>query len=324
MTETKVPNSPKKAEKKVVTKDNTHFELAFLHPKNWPLLCGVSLLWLVSLLPIAVQQPIGRGIGRLVSKLLPRRLKIAQQNLALSFPDKSTAEVNSLAKQNFEYTGLAVVDTANAWFWPDWRIQKNMVVEGQEHIEAAKAAGNGMLLLSAHFLTLEICARTFGQIKPGVGVYRPNKNPLMEYLQCRGRTRSNKALLDRRDVKGMLKALNDGDALWYAPDHDYGVRRSVFVPLFAVEKACTITGTTMLSAGRNTKTYPCFSSRMADGRYKLMIKAPLENFPTRDLEQDAITCNKVLEEAILEQLPQYMWLHRRYKTRPEGEASLYK
>ena len=323
MTEQTTPPTAKQ-DKTVVTHENTNFKLAYLAPKYWPLLCGVSLLWLVSLMPIAAQQPFGRAIGRLIAKIVPRRLKIAEQNLAFSFPDKSTNEIKALAKLNFEYTGLAVVDTANAWFWPDWRIQQNMVVDGQEYIDEANANGNGMLLLSAHFLTLEICARTFGQIKPGVGVYRPNKNPFLEYLQCRGRTRSNKALLDRRDIKGMLKALKGGEALWYAPDHDYGPRRSVFVPFFAVDKACTITGTTMLAVGKNTKTYPCFSSRMADGRYKLIVQAPLENFPSRDLEQDANTCNRVIEAAIMEQVPQYMWLHRRYKTRPEGEPSLYK
>lgn len=307
-----------------ITKDNTQFKLAFLHPRYWLLLLSAGLLWFIALLPVSIQLPIGRGIGRLAAKLQPRRVKIARQNLALSFPDKSPEEIERLTRENFAYTGLAVIDTANAWFWPDWRIQQNMIVEGQEHIEAAMEEGNGMLLLSAHFLTLEICARTFGQIKPGVGVYRPNKNPFMEFLQCWGRTRSNKALLDRRDIKGMLKALKNGEALWYAPDHDYGARRSVFVPLFAVEKACTTTGTSILATGKNTKSYPCYSTRLDDGRYKLIVKAPLENFPTPDPEQNAVITNKVVEEAILEQLPQYMWLHRRYKTRPEGEASLYK
>lgn len=308
----------------VVTYDNTRFKAAFLHPKNWPLLLGAGLLWFISLLPIVLQLPLGRGFGRLIALILPKRVKTARRNLELSFPEKSADEIDQLVKENFAATGLAVIDTANSWFWPDWRVQKNMLVEGQEHIEAAERDGNGMLLISAHFLTLEMCARTFGQIKPGVGVYRPNKSPLMEYLQCRGRTKSNKALLDRKDIKGMLKTLHRGDALWYAPDHDYGLRRSVFVPFFAVDKACTITGTSILAAGKNTKSYPCFSMRLPDGRYMLKIKPPLENFPSKELETDARICNAIFEEEILTQIPQYMWLHRRFKTRPEGEPSLYK
>jgi len=313
-----------KTDTPMVSKENTKFEGRFLHPKHWPLLFAATVLWFISLLPSSVQNVLGRGLGRLVAKIVPKRLKTTQQNLALSFPDKSAAEITALAKENFEYTGLAVIDTANAWFWPDWRIKQNMVIEGQEHIDQAKADGNGMLILGSHFLSLEISARIFGLLRPAYAIYRPNKNPLMEYLQCRGRTLSNKALINRRDIKGMLRVLDEGEPLWYAPDHDYGPRRSVFVPFFAVDKACTITGTTLFASGKNTKTYPASSCRLPDGRYKLTIRAPLENFPTGDEVEDAKRCNKECEQSILEQIPQYMWLHRRFKTRPKGEPSLYK
>jgi KDO2-lipid IV(A) lauroyltransferase len=308
----------------MVTNENTKFQVQFLHPRHWPLLFAATFLWFISLLPNKVQNVLGRGLGRLVMRIIPKRLKTAQQNLALSFPDKSADEIKALAKENFEYTGLAVIDTANAWFWPDWRIKQNMVIEGQEHIDQAKADGNGMLILGSHFLSLEISARIFGLLRPAYAIYRPNKNPLMEYLQCRGRTLSNKALINRRDIKGMLRVLDAGEPLWYAPDHDYGPRRSVFVPFFAVDKACTITGTTVFASGKNTKTYPASSCRLPDGRYKLTIRAPMENFPTGDEVEDAKRCNKECEQSILEQVPQYMWLHRRFKTRPEGEPSLYK
>ena len=313
-----------KTNNSMVSKENTKFEGRFLHPKHWPLLLAATVLWFISLLPNNIQNVLGRALGRLVAKIVPKRLKTAQQNLALSFPDKSAAEIAALAKENFEYTGLAVIDTANAWFWPDWRIKQNMVIEGQEHIDQAKADGNGMLILGSHFLSLEISARIFGLLRPAYAIYRPNKNPLMEYLQCRGRTLSNKALINRRDIKGMLRVLDEGEPLWYAPDHDYGPRRSVFVPFFAVDKACTITGTTLFASGKNTKTYPASSCRLPDGRYQLTIRAPLENFPTGNEVEDATICNKECEKSILEQVPQYMWLHRRFKTRPEGEPSLYK
>ncbi|NQZ49157.1 MAG: LpxL/LpxP family Kdo(2)-lipid IV(A) lauroyl/palmitoleoyl acyltransferase [Moritella sp.] len=313
-----------KTNNSMVSKENTKFEGRFLHPKHWPLLLAATVLWFISLLPNNIQNVLGRALGRLVAKIVPKRLKTAQQNLALSFPDKSAAEIAALVKENFEYTGLAVIDTANAWFWPDWRIKQNMVIKGQEHIDQAKADGNGMLILGSHFLSLEISARIFGLLRPAYAIYRPNKNPLMEYLQCRGRTLSNKALINRRDIKGMLRVLDEGEPLWYAPDHDYGPRRSVFVPFFAVDKACTITGTTLFASGKNTKTYPASSCRLPDGRYQLTIRAPLENFPTGNEVEDATICNKECEKSILEQVPQYMWLHRRFKTRPEGEPSLYK
>ena len=107
-------------------------------------------------------------------------------------------------------------------------------------------------------------------MRPGVGVYRPNTNPVLEYAQYHGRCASNKYLVDRMDVKGMIKALRNGDALWYAPDHDYGSHASVFVPYFAVEQAATITGTATLARVKNTVTLPCYNIRTKEG-YTLHI-----------------------------------------------------
>lgn len=118
-----------------------------------------------------------------------------------------------------------------------------MEASGLEHIREVKAQGLGFILVGIHFLTLEFGARMFGMHNPGIGVYRPNDNPLLDWLQTRGRLRSNKSMLDRKDLKGMVKALKSGELIWYAPDHDYGPRASVFVPLFAVDQAATTSGT---------------------------------------------------------------------------------
>ena len=179
----------------------------------------------------------------------------------------------------------------------------------------------GILLLSAHFLTLELNARMFGLLQPGVGVYRPNRNPLLEYAQVAGRCRSNKYLLDRKDVKGMIKALRAGDALWYAPDHDYGAHASVFVPFFAVAQTATITGTATLARVKNTVVMPCFTLRQPKGGYRLLLGAPLADYPSGDDAADAVASNRVIEAAIRQAPAQYMWLHRRFKTRPAGMPS---
>lgn len=299
------------------------FSLALLHPRyalNW---LGLSLLWLlVTLLPWRAQMLFGRALGRLSMRILTSRVKIARRNLDLALPELDENERERTLTANFENVGCAVFETGMAWFWPDWRMRALTHMEGIEHVDAAVANGQGMLLLSAHFLTLELNARQFGLYRPGVGVYRPNTNPVLEYAQVEGRCRSNKYLVDRLNIKGMIKALRQGDALWYAPDHDYGSHASVFVPFFAVEQAATITGTATLARVKNTVTLPCFTIREKNG-YRLLIQAPMTNFPIGNDVQDAIASNQVIEAAIRLAPAQYMWLHRRFKTTPDGVPYRY-
>ena len=198
-----------------------------------------------------------------------------------------------------------------------------MHVTGAEHVEQAVANKHGMLLLSAHFMTLELNARMFGLLRPGVGVYRPNTNPVLEYAQYHGRCKSNKYLVDRADVKGMIKALRQGEALWYAPDHDYGPHASVFVPFLGVSDAATITGTATLARVRNTVVLPCYNIRLPQGGYQLIIEPPLQNYPVGDDVADATRSNQVLEQAVRKAPEQYMWLHRRFKSRPNAKKFRY-
>lgn len=308
-----------------VMHDSRHpsFTTALLHPRylfNW---LGLGLLWLlVTLLPWRAQMALGRILGRLSMRVLKSRVKVTRRNLELALPELNEAERERTLKANFESVGCAIFETGMAWFWPHWRMRAITRMEGTEHVDAAVAKGQGMLLLSAHFLTLELNARQFGLYRPGVGVYRPNTNPVLEYAQVHGRCRSNKYLVDRLDIKGMLKALRQGDALWYAPDHDYGRHASVFVPFFAVETAATITGTATLARVKKTVTLPCFTLREKDG-YRLLIQAPMANFPVGDDVQDAIASNRVIEAAIRLAPEQYMWLHRRFKTTPKGVPYRY-
>ena len=298
--------------------------LAMYHPRYWPLWAGLGLLWLLVQLPYRWQMALGRKLGRLSMLLLKRRVQIARRNLQLAMPELDDAAREQLLVANFESVGCAVFETGIAWYWPDQRLRRIMHIQGDEHVREAVAGGEGMLLLSCHFMTLELNARMFGILHPGVGVYRPNDNPVMEYAQVRGRTRSNKCLLDRGDIKGMIKALRKGEALWYAPDHDYGRRASVFVPFFAVEQSATITGTATLARVKNAVVLPCYTLRLPQGGYKLVIGAPLQNFPSGDDIADATRSNQVIEAAVRQAPEQYMWLHRRFKTRPRKEdPSLY-
>lgn len=300
------------------------FRTAYFHPRYWLTWLGIAALYLVTLLPYPLIRRIGFTLGRLFMRIGKRRVKIAERNLELCFPDMSREARAQILQENFESTGMAVMETGMAWFWPDWRVKKIFQVEGLEHMRQAQAEQRGVLLIGVHFLTLELGAHVFGMYNPGVGVYRPNDNPLMDWLQTWGRLRSNKYMIDRKDVKGMIRALRTGEIIWYAPDHDYGPRRSVFVPLFAVDKAATTTGTSILMQAADPALVAFAPIRNKDGSgYRLVISPAIQGFPMDDEVAAAAFMNRVVEKEILRAPGQYMWLHRRFKTRPEGESSLY-
>lgn len=300
------------------------FTKALLHPRYWLTLVMIGLMYLISWLPYFIQFRLGQLLGRLGIRLLKKRQKTIVRNLELCFPEMSQEERDEMVKKNIDNTGLALFETGMAWFWPDIRVRRHVTYEGMEHIRQLEAEGKGVLLVACHSLNLELGARAFGMQTPGVGVYRPNKNPCFDYFQFKGRVRSNKYMIDRKDVKGMLRALRTAERVWYAPDHDYGRRRSTFAPLFAVEKACTTTGTSLLVDASKCTVVPFAMVRNTDsGQYTLKVFPPLDAFPHNDPDAAAAYINKAIERSIMEAPEQYMWLHRRFKTRPEGEPSLY-
>ncbi|PKI12840.1 LpxL/LpxP family Kdo(2)-lipid IV(A) lauroyl/palmitoleoyl acyltransferase [Colwellia sp. 12G3] len=304
----------------------TSFKLSFLLPKYWLTWLGVFILYSVSWLPFKLQLAMGRTFGRLIFKLASKRKHVALTNLRLCFPEKSESELQSILKKNFENTGIALFETGMGWWWPNWRVARKVKVTGAHYITDAQAQGNGVLVLAMHNLSLEMCARGAGLDNPLVVFYRPHNNHLMEFFQHRGRSRSNKYMLGKRDVKGLLRALHNKDACAYLPDQDYGRNKSLFLPFFAVKQTATTTGTLIFARQKNTKTVMMIPRRNADDSgYTVEVSPPLNNFPTDNDEQDLIRINQALEKAILVQPEQYMWLHRRFKTRPNPEdASLYK
>lgn len=300
------------------------FSRALLHPRYWLTWLGIGLLWLIVLLPYPLLRRLGRLLGRIAMRVMKRRARIAYRNLELCFPEMDEKARHELVVKNFESVGMGLIETGMAWFWPDWRIQRWFSVRGLENIKAIQAQKRGILLLGVHFLTLELGARIFGINEPGIGVYRPNDNPLLDWLQIWGRMRSNKSMIDRKDLKGMIKALKKGEVIWYAPDHDYGPRASVFVPFFGVEQAATTTGTWMLAKTSGAAILPFVPRRKADGTgYEMILMEPEFDPPLDDAETTAAWMNKVVERCVMMAPDQYMWLHRRFKTRPEGVPSRY-
>lgn len=301
------------------------FSFSFLHPRYWLLWLGIIVLRGIVLLPYPMLHSIGSRLGRLAMKMLPRRVNIARRNLELCFNKMSEQERENLLIKNFESVGVGVIETGMAWFWPDWRIRKWFTITGYEHMEQLRVSQQGVLLVGMHFLTLELGARIFGMLNPGIGVYRPNNNALFDWLQTRGRLRSNKTMLDRYDLKGMIRALKQGEIVWYAPDHDYGARNSVFVPFFNVSDAATTTGTYMLYKSANPAIVPFVPRRKEGGNgYELIILPDISGeLIAEDKESVIAQMNQAIERAIKIAPEQYMWLHRRFKTRPPGNPSLY-
>lgn len=314
------------------TSDNTYmnkykkpaFKAEFLLPRYWGTLIIISVMYLLSLLPFIVQLALGRNIGRLAMRFMRKRQVTIRRNLELCFPHMEKCQREAILKDNIDNTGIALFETAMAWFWSDKRVNKHVTIKGMEHLEALEKSGKGALMLAVHSMNLELGARAFGIKKSGTGVYRPNNNPCFDYFQYKGRSRSNRTLIDRKNVKAMLEALKTGERVWYAPDHDYGNRRSTFAPLFAVKNACTTTGTSLLVDSTDCAIVPFTMVRGKDGHYTLTISAPVEGFPKEDHQRAAAFVNQIVETSIMASPSQYMWLHRRFKTRPEGEDCLYK
>ncbi|ABK47086.1 lipid A biosynthesis lauroyl (or palmitoleoyl) acyltransferase [Shewanella sp. ANA-3] len=281
---------------------------------------------ITQVLPLSWQMKLGKGLGRLVKTIAGSRTHTARRNLTLCFPDMPESEREALLTRNFEETGKAIFDTINAWWWTDEKIQQHMQITGKEYVQDTLNAGHGVILFAVHCLPLEMGARIFGQFQPGVGVYRPHNNPVMEYLQVKGRLRSNKALVPKRDLRQMVRCLRNPDVIWYTADQDFGRSSAVFIPFYAVPDAATITGATTLAKLGKAKVLPFFVERTeGDKGYHIEIMPPLDNFPGEDELADAIRGNKIIEGIIDRNRAQYMWLHRRFKTRPDPtDKSLYK
>lgn len=305
--------------------EKAEFSTHLYHPKYWLLWFGVALMRLIQVLPLHWQMKIGAKLGRLVMRLAKSRTRTAKRNLSLCFPDMPPQEQQALLERNFEETGKALFDTINAWWWSDAKVQRHMQMSGTEHVSDTLAQGQGVILFAVHCLPLEMGARIFGQFRPSIGVYRPHNNPVMEYLQVSGRLRSNKGLVSKRDLRQMVRSLRNPDVVWYTADQDFGRSSAVFIPFYAVPDAATITGATTLAKLGKAKVLPFFVERnQDDSGYRLEIMPPLDNFPGDNEVDDAIRGNQIIEQLIDNNRSQYMWLHRRFKTRPdENGPSLY-
>jgi KDO2-lipid IV(A) lauroyltransferase len=251
-------------------------------------------MWLAAHLPYPLQIHIGRGLGLLSYYFARSRRHICEVNLRLCFPELTEQEHKKLVRKTFRSNGIGLIEVAIAWFRDPEDYRSRTTVTGLENLEAAIAEGKGVLLLCAHFSSLEMGGFLFNLVGDMDVTYRPNKNLLFQAAMFNGRIRHFRHVYDRKDVRGAMRSLKAARILWYAPDQDYGAKHSVFVPFFGVQ-AATITAT----------------ARFAKVNDSAVV------FYSHYRNED----NDLVEQAIRKQPDQYLWLHKRFKTQAAGPSA---
>ena len=297
-----------------------------LKPKFWGMWLMVGLMRLFVLLPYRWQMRFGRRVGRITYPFLKRRKHITMRNIEVAFPELNAEEKEKLCRRCFDSAGMAGVESMIAWFMPKRRFVKiPFHLKGQEAFEQShNDPEQASLLLGCHFTSLEMAGRYIAEnYQPFYLVYQKNRNVFFEHVITKQRQNYVAECFQRKNLFPIIRALKNKQTLWYAPDQDFGQEHTIFVPFFGVECA-TLTATTWLVQKSNAKVFPVYYVRREDlSGYDLIADAPWDNFPSGDVYQDALRYNQWLETIIRRHPDQYLWQHRRYKTRPQGQASIY-
>lgn len=277
----------------------------------------------IARLPWRVQRLLGGALGRLGYRLLGQRRRIAAVNLAACFPDLDAPARARLLRRHFRSLGLGLMETALAHWGGAEQILPRSRILGAEHVEAALARGKGVILLSAHFTTMELGGRIFASRHRFGALYRPHNDPALDALIRAGREQHLDALIPQKNIRAIIGRLGRNGVLWYAPDQDHGGRRRVFARFFA-EPAATTTVPVWLARAGGAQVVPMASYRDPDdGGWRVVFEPPLEDFPGADDAAAAQRLNDILAAQIERAPDQYLWIHRRFKTRPAGAPPLY-
>ena len=250
------------------------------------------------------------------------RRRVAQANLALCFPELTPTQRSELLSAHFRSLGMAVFEFLRAWWGRLQPLDTGFTLEGMQHIEQARAEGRGVILISPHFTTLEICTRLLCQHVPVAGLYRPHESPALDWAVRRGRLGHAVAMFARDELRPAIRHLKSGGALWFAPDQESRRGDSVFVPFFG-RPAWSLTSTHQLARLSGARVLPLFLERLANGRYRVEIGAPMPDFPSNNAQGDTTRMMALMEAQIRRVPAQYLWIHKRFKTQPAGVPSPY-
>ena len=298
-----------------------HETMPPLAPRTWPTWLGIGAMALLARLPWPLQRALGRALGALLRVALPRRRAIAARNLSLCFPELDAAAREALLRRHFAAIGIGLFEFARAWWGSVAPLRSGLVVEGLEHVHAARAEGRGVIVVSGHFTTLEVCGRLMCDHIPLAGMYRPHAQPAMEWAVRRGRARYAAAMFPKQDLRGAVRHLKRGGLLWYAPDQDPSRGDSVFVPFFG-QPAHSLKSTHQLARMSGAAVVFYQHARRDDGGYTLRLFPAIAGYPTADAVADTAEVMAAIETMARAAPEQYLWIHRRFKRRPDG-GSVY-
>jgi KDO2-lipid IV(A) lauroyltransferase len=284
---------------------------------------GILLLWLLHFLPLALLAPIGRGIGLLAYLLVGKRRRIARTNLRLCFPELSEGARERLLRAHLQCFGRALVEAGVGWWGSPERLRRVVRIEGQEHV--ARLRGERFIGFVPHFVGIELEGLRMALDYRGVAVYVRQKDAFVDAFLKRKRERfpGTRMVLRQEGVKAILRALQGGQALQLSPDMDLGAKDAVFVPFFGVQ-AATVTVLSRMARLLKVRIVPLVVRQLPGGRgYVARFYPAWEDYPGASVEDDTHRMNAFLEARIREMPEQYLWTHRRFKTRPPGERSVY-
>ncbi len=280
-------------------------------------------MWIAHFLPYRALVVIGNAVGWLLFWLIPERRHVTRVNLEKCFPEKAPAERERIARAHFRAFGRSFVDRALLWWATRARVEKLVRIEGLEYLRAHPGAP--VILFSPHFVGVEAGGVRLSCEGDMVAMYARQKDAKFNELLMRGRSRfADSRLVSRQEgIRPILSAMRAGRPLLYLPDQDFGPRDAIFVPFFGVS-AATVPGLSRIAQVSGARVLPCVT-RMLPGAagYMLRIEPPWDNFPSGDVVADTRRMNEYIERRVLEMPEQYLWMHKRFKTRPPGEARFY-
>ncbi|HNP34566.1 MAG TPA: lipid A biosynthesis acyltransferase [Woeseiaceae bacterium] len=296
---------------------------SFLGPRYWPMWAGLGLVRVTLALPHRWGLALGCLLGRCAHRISPARRAVVRRNLELCFPELDTGARDTLARQHFEALGMSVFEMALGRWATDRKIKQLMEIEGVEHLDAAIAENKGVILLSAHFTTLEASGRLLAMNSPPFdAVYRKNRSAFITELQRTGRERSAASTIEKRDIKSMVKSLRKGRPVWYAPDQSYNRKGAEIIEFFGVPSMHTTATSTLARLGKAI-VLPYFPRRLPNGNYVFTIQRRLDNFPGDDPVEDTRRYIRRLERHIRTCPEQYFWIHRKFKNLPPSYPDYY-
>jgi len=277
----------------------------------------------VAQLPYQMQMRLGRAAGRLISHLARSRRHVAARNLALCFPELGAAQRAYLLRAHFASLGMGVIELPLSWWAPEARLKDRLRLEGLEHLKAVQARGQGVILLSGHFTSIDVCGRLFAPHADVDILFRAQDNPVIEHFLGGYRKQRFRHTIERHDIRAMVRALRQGRTIWYAPDQNYRGSNSALVPFFG-HPAPTNTGTARLARITGAAVLPFSMERQLEtGTYLIRIDPPLADFPSDDPIADTQRQNEILEAQIRRCPAQYFWVHERFKKRPLPLPDVY-